>query len=76
MQARYVTPKSGVTLNYLIDGRKVGSVTLAPTGSYGGTYQLARTNIAIPAGTHVLRVEFASGGNDVGNFDWFRFVAL
>jgi uncharacterized delta-60 repeat protein len=75
MQARYVTPKSGVTLNYYIDGRKVGSVALPPTGSYGGTYQLASTTIAIPAGTHVLRVEFASGGNDVGNFDWFRFVA-
>ena len=49
MQARYVTPKTGVTLNYLIDGVKVGSVTLAPTGSYGGTYQLASTTIAIPA---------------------------
>jgi uncharacterized delta-60 repeat protein len=74
MQASYVTPKSGVSLNYYIDGRRVGSVALAPTGSYGGTYQLAGTTIAIPAGTHVLRVEFATGANDVGNFNWFRFV--
>jgi uncharacterized delta-60 repeat protein len=75
LQTRYATPDAGGTLNYYIDGTKVGTVTLSSTGS-ASNYQNTNTTIAIPAGTHVLRVEVASGGTNIAALDWFRFVTI
>jgi hypothetical protein len=75
LETHYATPKTDAVLRFLIDGVEAGRMTLASTGSYGGTYATASTTINVAPGTHVLRVEFAGGGNDVGNFDWFRLTS-
>ena len=73
LEARYASPKN-FKLQYFVDDQSVGEHQIFSTGSYSN-YQSNSTRINMTGGRHILRVLIDTGGNDVANFDWFKFSA-
>lgn len=79
LEVRYGTPGNGATLHVEADGADItGPITLQNTGDYSIFQTIAKANIQLPAGQHVLKVVFDSNSTSgaVGDFDYFRFTAV
>jgi hypothetical protein len=69
---------SAGTFHVEIDGQnKTGSMTVPDTGGWQTYTTLTKTNIAISAGQHLLRLALDSTGANgtVGNYNYFTFTA-
>jgi hypothetical protein len=58
-----------------VDGTNVtGSISVPNTGGWLAFANLTRTNVALPAGRHVLRLSFDADAYNNGNFNWMEFA--
>jgi probable HAF family extracellular repeat protein len=76
LEARVASPSGGGTLHVEMDGvNKTGAMTVPLTGSWQSWASISRT-VALPAGTHVLRVSFDTAvSGAICNLNLLRFVA-
>ena len=73
---RVANPAAGARVSFQLDGNALGNPATVPNTGSWNTYSTVTTGpVALPVGTHVLRLSFdasASSGS-VGDFDWVRF---
>ena len=72
MTAHVASPNSGRTIAAMVDGTPAGTIPVPNTGSFA-TFQDVPVPVALPAGTHTLRLAFAGDGQNV---DWLEFAFL
>ena len=74
-----VASATGGTFHYSLDGAALGgAVTLPNTGGWQTWQTVPSAPVALPAGTHVLRLTIdaaAVAGQDVGNFNYIQVQA-
>lgn len=66
--ARVAANANAGTINVAVNGNQVGSLTAPVTGDWQ-VYQTTQITVNLPAGEHVLRLNFASAGMNV---NWFE----
>jgi len=69
--------RQGGTFHLECDGRDItGEITLPGTGHWHTWHTLRREGLQLPAGRHVLRLVFDSGGglSSCGSINWLRFT--
>ena len=77
LRIRVASQGQGGTFHLEVDGsNRTGSLTVPDTGNWLGWVELQVNNLALIAGTHVLRISMDSVGaaGDMGNIDWLDFV--
>src|SRR5205823_10420436 len=78
IQVRAASSGNGGTFHIEFDGvNKTGSMTNSDSGGWQTWRTLTKTNIALSAGTHVMRLAMdTSGANGtIGNFNYFTLIA-
>jgi phosphatidylserine/phosphatidylglycerophosphate/cardiolipin synthase-like enzyme len=78
LEARVANIGTGAAFRIEVDGTDlVGPIAVPDTGAWQAWRTITTAGFALPAGSHVIRVAFASAGSGsgVGNFNWFRFVS-
>src|SRR6185436_15004722 len=74
LELRTSTTGTGKNLDVLIDGAlKADNVALPNTGAYQTFATVTVPSVALAAGTHVLRVLFNTGSE---NLNWLRFTSV
>ncbi|MEI7728453.1 MAG: carbohydrate-binding protein [Verrucomicrobiota bacterium] len=79
LEVRTASSGNGGTFHLEVDGVNVsGFLTVSNTGGWQTWQTLTRTNAAITAGQHVLRLAMDTNGATgyVGNFNWMRFTFI
>ncbi len=77
-EARFASLGNAGTFHIEIDGQnKTGTMKMNDTGGWQTWTTLTKTNIAISAGQHVMRLAFDTTGANgtVGNYNYFTFTA-
>jgi hypothetical protein len=76
-EARVANARSGAQFHMEMDGVNLtGTMNVPNTGSWSN-WQYASKQISLTQGEHIMRVRFdtwASGGNDIGDFNHFKFT--
>ncbi len=75
ISARVSSSGAGGTFHFEVDGvNKTGTLTVPNTGAWETWATVSKSGIAIPAGSHVIRLVLDSNGSSTGmtgNFNWF-----
>lgn len=74
---RFASGASGGTAHLELDGVNVsGVINLPSTGDWQSWTTAVKTNISLPAGTHLLRFAFDTTGQpgDIGNLNWIQLT--
>ncbi len=68
---RFASGGVGGTVHFELDGKNVtGPISLTGTGGWQSWKTFTKTGVALPAGTHTLRLVVDSSSGDIGNFNW------
>jgi glucose/arabinose dehydrogenase/type 1 glutamine amidotransferase len=79
LEARYAALGNGGNFHVELDGvDKTGSLTISNTTGWQVWQTLVRSNTALNAGQHILRLSLDTNGTNgfVGNFNYLRFTLL
>jgi hypothetical protein len=78
LETRVANVGTGAAFRVEVDSTDlVGPIAVPDTGAWQTWRTITTAGFTLPAGSHVIRVVFASAGSGggVGNFNWFRFVS-
>ena len=78
LDVRVATPGAGARIRFDLDGQPLsGDMTLPQTGGFQNWQTVRVSNLALPAGTHVIRLTGSANGSAgvVGNLNWFKFTS-
>jgi autotransporter-associated beta strand protein len=77
LEARVASTATGGSFRVEVDGANTtGSLSVPNTGAWQNFATVARSNLTISAGQHVLRLYLEANGSGgfAGNFNWLRFT--
>lgn len=75
LDIRVASSGTGGTVHFTVDGSNVtGSIALPDTGGWSSWTTVTRTGVALPAGTHVVKlvVDANGSGGTAADINWFR----
>lgn len=76
LDIRVASSGTGGTVHFAVDGSNVtGSIVLPDTGGWSIWNTVTKTGVALPAGTHVVKlfVDANGSGGTAADINWFRF---